>query len=512
MPVDEALLEEIPAGIRPRFAALLAHKEQALRAAEAENRLLREELRLERIRKYGPAGEKLCDAQLELLETEPSVLKAEVEAEGERPTPPKDAKPRRRHPGRLPLPAHLPRKEILVPCEPSQCRCGCCGAEKKLIGYEESEELGVIPAQYYVRLIKREKRACPLHPEDGVATAPSPPKILPKAKASNELVVGVLVDKYRDHLPLYRQAAALHWEVGLELDQQTLCGWVMGAGELLRPLAASMRADLFGGGYIQVDETPVPVHTPAGNRRAWLWEYGRPDGPVLFEFSMSRGRAGPREWLKGYKGLLQHDDYAAYEGLGGDGVVHLNCVAHARRKFFEAHQLDRDDAALRGILETIKGLYAVESQARKQKLGPDARAALRQQQAVPILGVLKAQIIRLREAALPASAAAKACDHALGNWDLLSRYPEHGRAEIDNNRAEQAIRPVALGRKNWLHIGSEAAGPKVAAIASIFATCKRLGIDVRAYLLDVLVRLPTWPINRVAELTPMAWQTAREEA
>jgi len=509
MPVEEELLDQVPAGIRPRFAALLARKEQALRAAEAENRLLREALRLERIRKYGPAGERLCDAQLELLEAEPSVLKAEVEAEGERPPPPKDAKPRRRHPGRTPLPAHLPRREEIVPCEPAQCRCGCCGAEKRIIGFEQSEELAVIPAQYYVRVIKREKRACPDHPEDGVATAPTPPKILPKAKASNELVVEVLVDKYRDHLPLYRQAAALHWEVGLELDQQTLCGWVMGAGELLRPLAAAMRADLIGGGYIQVDETPVPVHTPEGNRRAWLWEYSRPDGPVLFEFNPSRGRAGPAEWLKGYRGLLQHDDYAAYDGLGGDGVVHLNCVAHARRKFFEAHQLDKDNVELRGILETIGKLYEVEAGARKQKLGPDARAALRQERAVPILRGLKTEVIALRELALPASAAARACDHALSNWELLSRYPEHGRAEIDNNLAENAIRPVALGRKNWMHIGSEQAGPKVAAIVSIFGTCKRLQIDVRTYLLDVLVKLPTWPINRVAELTPMAWKAQR---
>jgi transposase len=406
----------------------------------------------------------------------------------------------------------LPRKEIVVRCEPSQCRCGCCGAEKKIIGYEQSEELGVVPAQYYVRVIKREKRACPDHPEDGVATAPTPPKILPKAKASNELIIEMAVAKYRDHLPLYRQAMALESDAGVELDQQTCCGWMMSLGDLLRPVAAAQWEDLRDGGYIQADETPVPVRGPEGYRQGWMWEYGRPGGPVIFEFSTSRGRDGPKRLLKNFDGLLQHDDYAGYNGVGGHGVVHLGCWAHSRRRFFEAHQLDKDNAALLGVLETIKGLYAVEDDAREKNLDSDARSALRKHRSAPILERLKAEITTLRTSVLPASKAAEACNYALGNWGLLTRYVEHGLAEIDNNWAENAIRPLALGRKNWLHIGSEQAGPKVAAIVSIFATCKRLKIDVRAYLLDVLVQLPTWPINRVAELTPIAWKAKRAAA
>lgn len=504
MPVGDATQEQILA----RIAGL----EEALRAAEAENRLLREMLRLARIRMFGPAAERLSDLQLELLETEPSAVKEELDAEGDQPPPPKSPPGRRPHPGRTPLPAHLPRREEIVACGPSQCRCGCCGAEKRVIGYEESEELGVVPAQYYVRVIRREKRACPLHPEDGVATAPAPPKILPKAKASNELVVEMAVAKYQNHLPLYRQAMSLESDAGVGLDQQTICGWMMSLGELLRPVAAAQWADLLAGGYIQADETPVPVRGSDGYRQGWMWEYGRPKGPVIFEFSTSRGRDGPKELLKKFGGLLQHDDYAGYNGVGRDGAVHLGCWAHSRRKFFEAHQLDKDNVALRGVIETIRGLYAVEGDAREQDLDPPARAALRKERSAPILERLKAEITALRASALPASKVAEACNYALGNWGLLTRYIDHGIAEIDNNWAENAIRPLALGRKNWLHIGSEAAGPKVAAIVSIFATCKRLKIDVRAYLLDVLVKLPTWPINRVAELTPAAWKAQRATA
>jgi len=504
MPAADATQEEILA----RIAGL----EDALRAAEAENRLLREMLRLARIRMFGPAAERLSDLQLELLETEPSAVKEELDAEADQPPPPKSSPRRRRHPGRTPLPAHLPRREEIVACEPSQCRCGCCGAEKKLIGFEQTEELAVIPAQYYVRLIKREKRACPEHPEDGVATAPVPPKILPKAKVSSELLIEMAVAKYRDHKPLYRQAMSLESDAGVELDQQTICGWMMSFGELLRPVAKAQWADLLVGGYIQADETPVPVRGSGGYRQAWMWEYGRPKGPVIFEFSTSRGRDGPRELLKKFGGLLQHDDYAGYNGVGGNGVVHLGCWAHSRRKFFEAHQLDKDNAALRGVIETIKDLYAVEADAREQNLDSAERSAMRKQRSAPILESLKSKITALRASALPASKAAEACNYALGNWGLLTRYVDHGLAEIDNNWAENAIRPLALGRKNWLHIGSEAAGPKVAAIVSIFATCKRLDIDVRAYLLDVLVKLPAWPINRVAELTPTAWKAARAAA
>ncbi len=429
-----------------QILARIAGLEEALRAAEAENRLLREMLRLARIRMFGPAAERLSDLQLELLEAEPSAVKEELDAEADQPPPPKQPKARRRHPGRTPLPAHLPRREEIVPCGPAQCRCGCCGAEKKVIGFEQTEELAVVPAQYYVRVIRREKRACPDHPEDGVATAPAPAKILPKAKASNDLVVEMAVAKYRDHLPLYRQAMALESDAGIELDGQTICGWMMSLGDLLRPVAKAQWAGLLAGGYIQADETPVPVRGPDGYRQGWMWEYGRPKGPVIFEFSTSRGRDGPRELLKKFGGLLQHDDYAGYNGVGGNGVVHLGCWAHSRRKFFEAHQLDKDNAALRGVIETIKGLYAVEDDAREQNLDSPARAALRKERAAPILERLKADVTALRAAALPASKAAEACNYALGNWGLLTRYVDHGIAEIDNNWAENAIRPLALGR------------------------------------------------------------------
>jgi hypothetical protein len=274
-----------------------------------------------------------------------------------------------------------------------------------------------------------------------------------------------------------------------------------------------MREDLLAGGCIQADETPVGVQserTRGRNHQGYLWQYSRPGGPVVFDFQMGRSREGPRKFLGNFQGILQSDGYKAYDRIGGPGILFAGCWTHARRGFVEALKVAPEDEKSREIIAEIGRLYALEKQAREGGLTPAERLALRQRHSLPVLTGLKSKLLAVRQGVLPQSTLGKACDYALGQWPRLMVYAGHGEVEIDQNRCENAMRPIALGRKNWLHIGSEAAGPKVAAIASIIETCRRLGINVREYLLDVLPKIPDWPAKRIGELTPAAWLAARK--
>jgi transposase len=465
-----------------------------------------EMIRLMRIGKYGPKSEKLNDAQLELLNLEPGVHAGEIETEALQTITYQRKAPNPR-PGRQELPEHLARIEEIIACAPEQCRCGQCGKETRVIGYERSEQLEVEPAKYHVRVVKREKRACQSCPDQGVASAPAPPRILDKSKFSDRLIIQIVLAKYRDHLPLYRQRAQFLADARLDMALSTLCHQVTHVGGLCAALAREMKKDLLAGGYIQADETPVGVQsakTKGRNHRGWIWEYSRPHGPVIFEFQMSRSREGPKEFLKNYLGLLQCDGYVAYNNLGHDGIERLGCMAHLRRKFHEAHKVAKEDPLPREILERIKELYQIESQAREGQMSDGQRHELRQQRSAPIMKELKARILEIRQTVPPASATAKACDYALAQWDRVEKYLEYGQAEIDNNWAENAIRPIAIGRKNWMHIGSEEAGDKIAGILSIVETCRRLEINVRDYLMDVLPGLGERDQSELATLTPMA--------
>lgn len=504
-------LQQLPAGLKEVFSNLVSEHERV----KFENLMLRQQLRLLRIEKYGPRSEKLSDAQLDLLELEPSVTQAEIEQEATQPAKPAPAitKTKKKHPGRVDLPAHLERREVKIACPAQECVCPHCQQEKALIGYERSEELDVIPSYYFVKVTLREKRACPRHPEGGVCCAPVPSRIQPKGKLSDTVIVDALVKKYGDFLPAYRQSAILKRDANIDLSRKTLVSVILKAGELLQNLMPALRADLFSGKYIQADETPVPCQSPevvGRNHQAYLWEFSRPEGPVIFEFQMSRGREGPRQFLQGFKGILQSDGYAAYDKLG-EHIEYAACMTHVRREFQKAHLLQKLDPRPLEILGRIGQLYRVEAQAREQGLGPLERLALRQEQSQQVFEELGQRILALRKDVdvLPASQLGKACNYAIGLWDRLGVFLREGQVEVDNNWCENAIRPLAVGRKNWLHIGSEQAGPLIAAIASIFETCRRLDINPREYLLDVLPRIADWPARRIAELSPASWKTAR---
>lgn len=493
----------------------LGETQNRLHYAELKIQVLEARLRLVRIAKYGPGSEKLSDAQLELLELEPGVSVPEVQAESQRPSLPQ-AKGRnhRKHPGRQPLPPHLRRVEVLVPCTEEQRVCPQCGDERVVIGHEQSEQLDVEPAQYFVQVTKREKRACRHCEEQGVVTAAVPPRIIEKGLASDRVVIDTVVRKYCDHLPLYRQSAILERDTGLELSRATLDGWVLRVGELLMPMVGAMRQELLRGTYIQADETPVEVQMEEGcgkNHQAYLWQYGQPGGGAVFDFQASRGRDGPKQFLGQFAGRLQTDGYAAYDHIGGPGMVHAGCWSHAERYFSEVLELNPKDPLATPIVERIDELFAIDAQARQQGLSLEARDGLRQEKAPPLLEVIRQQIEVARRQVLPSSQLAKACKYTLSLWDKLTRFLEYPELELSNNLAENSMRPVAVGRRNWIHIGSLQAGAKIAAILSVVESCRRLKIPVRDYLAAILPGMANVPIQRLPELTPSRWTAQRQD-
>jgi transposase len=481
---------------------------------------LEEKLRQRRIEKYGVGSEKLSNLQLEMLEQEPGVSQEEVQAESERPVMAGEAtevagyqrKPRRSHPGRQSLPADLPRVEKVIGCPAEQCMCGQCGQPTTVIGYEESEQLEVEPAKYFVLVTKREKRTCTGCRGAKIVAAPLPARMIEKSLVSDGMVINTVIHKYCDHLPLYRQSLILQRESGVDISRATLDGWVMQVGELLRPLVAIMGRQLVQGSYLQADETPVEVqmHDRRGkNHQAYLWQYGRPGGETVFDFRLGRDRAGPKYFLQDFHGLLQTDGYAAYDKVGASGMVHAACWTHARRGFANVVKLNPGDPAASLMVARIQELFAVDAEAREQGLSVEGRHRLRQQKAPELLEKIKAAIEAARPGALPGGALENACQYALGLWPRLTRFLEYPELELTNNLIENSMRPIALGRKNWIHIGSQEAGPKVAAILSVIETCRRLKISVRDYLSAVLPGLANLRVQRLPALTPTAWAAQR---
>jgi transposase len=353
-PVVAAIMEQLEKQVEAKDRVIsannrvIAEKTQALAAAATIIEQLKEALRLERTRKYGKQSEKLSDLQLELLDLEPAVSSDEIETEIANGSLPEQEKAgetetrskRKPHPGRNELPAHLERIEEIIACAAEQCKCGKCGRKTRVIGYEEIELLGMKPAVYFVRVIKREKRACAACVLEGVATAVAPTRIAPKSIFADETIVEFIVRKYCDALPLYRQRAILLRDLGIDVALTTINDAVLRVGELLTPVVNVMKRDLLTGGYIQADETHVGVRTPqkiGKNHKAYFWQYSAPMKGVIFDFEMTRSKQVAKEFFKDYGGILHTDGYVAYEkDIGAKGMIHACCLAHARRKFIDA--------------------------------------------------------------------------------------------------------------------------------------------------------------------------------
>lgn len=477
---------------------------------EAQIRALEERLRQRRIQVLGPHSETLSDLQLELLaEEEPGATREEVAAEASRePLPIQPERERKPHPGRRPLPENLPRVEQVIRCGEGNCKS--CGAETSLIGYDESEVLDHEPARWFVRVTKREKRACGKCAS--IAMPELAPRIVEKGLASDAVVIDTVIAKYCDHLPLYRQQVILEREAGVEIGRATLDGWVMRVGELLTPVVAAMRRDLLNTSYLQADETTVPVQMQdrrGADHQAYLWQYGKPGGETVFEFQLGRGREGPRKFLGNWEGILQTDGYQAYNHIGGEKLVQVGCWAHARRKFVDAVKVNPQDGEAINMVTRMDALFLVDRHARQQQMSGQERLALRREHADSWAQEIHHECLKLRAAVLPKSALGQAVHYTLNMWAKLRRCFDYAEVELSNNLAENSMRPIALGRKNWLHVGSVPSGPKVAAILSVVESCRRLGLPVKDYLLAVLPGMARRKLSDIAPLTPARWAAAR---
>jgi transposase len=505
--------------------AIIAQLEQQLDAqtrelgyARLKIQVLEERLRKQRIEKYGKHSETLSDLQLELLDLEPGVSSEEVEAESEReplaapvedkPQEQAKDKPRRKHPGRNELPSHLNRVDQIIACTAEQCVCGQCGQPTSIIGYEETEVLDVSPAEYFVRVIKREKRACKGCEEQGVQTAAAVERILPKSVLSDNVIIDLIVSKYADAKPIYRQQATMRRDAGIELALSTLDDAVMNAGELLIPIAAAMKRELLASTYIQADETPVGVQTHdkrGRNHQSYLWQYGSPGKGVVFDFRMGRDREGPKLFLGNFEGLLQTDGYKVYDKVGGERIVHAACLAHARRKHVDAVKVNAKDIESARVVALMDELFAIDREAREKQMSHAERHTLRLERAPQLLEKLRAQLVAIQKTALPKSTAGQAANYTLSLWSKLTLFLKYPELELSNNLAENSMRPVAIGRRNWLHLGSKEAGPKIAAIFSVVESCRRLNIPIRRYLADILPGLANRSIQSLTGLTPAAY-------
>lgn len=490
--------------------------------AQLKIQSLEEKLRQQLIARFGPRSENLTNLQLMLLTEEPSVTLDEVAAEAEREPLAGEAattevaahqrKRRQPHPGRQELPAHLPRKEEVIACLPEACTCRHCGAATVVIGHDESETLEVVPVSYFVRVTKREKRACRQCASRTVVAAPLPERIIPKGLVSNRIVVDTIVKKYCDHLPLYRQEQILEREAGVRISRTTMDGWVMQVGEMLGPVREAMRRDLLTSTYLQADETTVPVQTgerTGKNHEAYFWQFGRPGGEVVFEFAMGRGRDVAAKFLGNWEGKLQTDAYIGYEQTGGPRLIHYGCWAHARRYYVDAVKVNPADAEAKNMVLRIDALFLIDREAARLGLTAAERQVFREEPAREWLDDIRDRARFLITRELPRSKLGEALTYTLKQWEKLARCVEDGEVELSNNIAENSMRPWALGRKNWLHVGSVKAGPRIAAIASVVESCRRLRLPIVDYLLDILPGFPDLTLTQAAQLTPARWSARR---
>jgi transposase len=444
------------------------------------------------------AGEALRDSE------EP----APTAPDDEEPPPPARRRARKRRPGVRWIDPRLPRlRRETLPPEEERC-CKDCGAAKQRIGEEVSEELDFVPAHLVVIEHVRIKMACRAC-EANITVAPAPVRPIPRSKAGAGLLSHVLVAKYADHLPLYRQERMLA-RAGIEIARSTLCDWVGGVAELVRPLVSVIRADVLASGYVRADETPIRVNRGKKKGRTdqcYLWSY-LGGGQVVFDFTTTRARDGPNRFLEDFQGYLQCDGYTGYDEVAArEGVVRLGCMAHVRRPFYEAFEADPAGASV--ALGLIQRLYAVEREARDDNLEPHEVVVLRQERSVPIFEQLDALMPELGRRSLPQSALGKAVSYYRSQRSTLDVYLRDGHLGIDNNPVENAIRAVALGRKNWLFAGSPAGGHRAAAMYTLIRSAQLVGLDPLAYLSDVIGRLATTPMSRVPELTPLRWKAAQ---
>ena len=470
-----------------------------------QNEQLREMIVLMRHRQFGHKSERIISPQLPGFEHVFDEALVADEDQVEPAVAPQDYLKEKQKTGRKPLPDHLPRERIIHDLNKSAQQCGC-GHLMHKIGEETSEQLEYIPAQVKVIQHVRYKYACK-ECENGVKTAPVPAQPIPKSMATANLLAHVVISKFDDHLPLYRQAEM--WQrLGVDLNRSTLSNWVIKAGALCAPLVALLRDHILISPYVQADETTVTLLKQTKPRhKSYMWVYKTGYGKnisLVYDFQDSREGKHATAFLEGFTGYLQGDAYSGYNEVASrSGVTRVGCMAHARRKFIDViNMAPNKQGYAHQAVEKIKLLYQVEARIKEKDLPPDQVKLYREQHAKLLLDDLKKWLDELKPKALPKGSLGRAIAYALNHWSELSRYLEDGRLAIDNNSCEQAIKPFTVGRKNWLFVGNVRAANAAANLYSLIETAKANGIDSYHYLAHVLEMIPKLEAHQLQQLLP----------
>lgn len=501
LPNDVARLKRLIVEEREqRQAAIDAAVQAAVQAAVAA--ILR--------RYYGPRSERFDPRQLLLFGQRIDQLpldEASIAEEAGQPLVTRRVKNRHEH-GRQQLPEHLERIEIEH--DLADKACPACGKERCRIGEEVSEQLEYFPASFKVLKHIRPKYACAKCDQEGydphVATAAKPPQPIEKGLPGPSLLAYVAVSKLGDHLPLYR-LERIFARQQVHVARSTMCAWMRCAGELVKPLTRLMTERIRASEVIHTDDTTVPIQSPGAGqcRKGRIWCYlGDEANPyVVYDYTPSRSRDGPAQWLAGYEGYLQADAYGGYDGIfAGGKVTEVACWAHARRKFYDAQDSDEDRATQ--MLALVGQLYQIEREAKDADEA--TRLALRQERSVPVLDRIKAWLDTEQEVVLPRSPMAAAITYAQNQWTALTTYTTQGFLAIDNNASERALKRVAIGRKNWLFAGHDQAAENTARLWSLIASAERHAIDPQRYLTSVLAKIGQTPAEELAQFLPHRWK------
>jgi transposase len=505
VPVDPNSLPQDPAVLTQMLVDLTAQLDKT-------QRLLRQLLAA----RSGARSEQLSVDQLRLFAQEleadlPSSAGPDKEEDSNDDPPSEGAgdcgesKPR----GRSRLASHLKRERIVHDLMREEKHCAACDQDLRHIGEEVSERYEYVPAQLLVIEDACQKYACACT----VKTAAKPVQPIEKSTASASLLAYVIVSKVADHLPVHRQAKMLR-RFGVEIADQTMCGWMRQSAELLAPLYGRLKEFILGSKVIGTDDTPVKVldrqlpHTRKG--RMWPYVGDRDHPAVIYDYTPTRERAGPEQFLEKYRGYLQADAYVAYDSFFTNparGLVEVGCWAHARRHVYQAR--DTDPTRMGAVLAYIAQLYAVEKRARQCRIQGEALRLLREQASRPVIEQLHVYLLKINDQLLPKSEAGQAVSYVLKNWKALTRYLENGDLSIDNNHTERSLRGIAVGRNNWVFLGSDRGGQIMAVLRSFVASCELVKVDPFAWFRDVLTRIATHSIQHLDALLPHAWAAAR---
>lgn len=504
--IDPNRLPDDPAYLKELLAELLAQLEKSREQEKQLQQRIQELVQ----KLFGRSSEKIHPNQLPLIDLEGLQAAAEAIEEPVEEAPPAPRRRRRGH-GRRRLEKDLPRRRKVYELSEAERLCPCCQDPMQPIREEVSEQLDYEPASLYVTEHVRLVYGCSGGCDEAVAMGEKPPQPIEKGLPGAGLLSHVMVSKYCDHLPLYRQERIFRRQ-GAEVSRKTMGDWVAAVSDRVAPIVEILKDEALKSHVLGTDDTPVPVQGRKKGRTATgrLWIYiGDEDHPaVVFDYTPTRARDGPEKFLENFSGYLQADGYSGYDRIYRDrSVIEVGCWMHARRYFYKAAQAQ--PARPCEALAWIRQLYLIEREGKD--LSPEKRLELRREKAVPVLEKLAEWREEQAYQTPPKSPLGEALTYAHNQWAALCRYTEDGRLPIDNGRTERALRGVAIGRKNWLFAGSDAGGERAARLYSLIGTCRRLDLDPFAYLRDLLDRLPTQPTDRLHELTPAAWMVEQEQ-